>query len=234
MQSGSTRVSPPPSFFAAPWTISRAANSAAWVVSVWGILYPRPYALLVLLLLAMPWVAVMWVRQTHGVFRIDHQRRRPRPNLSIPFVMPGMALLLRGVFDYHALDWARLIAYGFGIGSALCFAGLGADSSIRKWRIAPVFTMTLIYGMGAAMVANGFFDVFAPTTYHAEILDKRVVHGKAIYYQLTVSPWGPRTTENRIEVSRELYQAVSVGGPVCANVNHGALGVRWYDVTACH
>ena len=94
--------------------------------------------------------------------------------------------------------------------------------------------MTLIYGAGAATVAKRILDVFAPTTYHAEILDKRVVHGKATYYQLTVAPWGPRTTENRIEVSRDLYRAVNVGDSVCANMKHGALGVRWYDVTACH
>jgi hypothetical protein len=58
-------------------------------------------------------------------------------------------------------------------------------------------------------------------------------HGRTTTYRLTLGPWGPRTTENTVEIPKEMYDVVNIVDSVCPNVKRGAFSVSWYDVFGC-
>src|SRR5256885_8901420 len=44
--------------------------------------------------------------------RLDAAKKDLHPNAALAFLVPSMILMLRGVLDFSALNWWRLVAYG--------------------------------------------------------------------------------------------------------------------------
>lgn len=213
--------------------LSKIVNGLGCVVGLWGFVHPRPYGLAVGALFVLPWAALEIVHRSRGLLRLDARKKDVHPNVAFAFLVPSMILMLRGVLDFSALSWWRLVAYGALLGVILCANVMRADASLRNKQIVALYVLAFCYGIGGVSVINGYFDRSDAVLYRATILGKHVSHGRTTTYRLTLGPWGPRIAENAVEIPKEMYDVVNVGDPVCPSVKRGALGVAWYDVFGC-
>lgn len=214
--------------------LARTMNGAAWAVAAAAFFVPplfRPAAIVALLL---PWAAVALAYRFQGTLGIDRRQKKADPNPDTAFAMPGFVLCL-GFQYYHPLSWWRLLILGSLVGAALSAATAVADNSIRKWKLAVVYILTLCYGVGSLLVLNAFLDGSSPVQYQTAVLEKHISSAPrgGTSYQLTLESWGRWRTKDRFDVSRALYDAVKIGDSVCPSVNRGALGIPWYRVASC-
>ena len=66
----------------------------SFVTFIWGWVFPRPYYLVIALLVLLPWAAVTITALSHGFFRLDDEQRKTQ-NLAFALLMPGFALAVR-------------------------------------------------------------------------------------------------------------------------------------------
>src|SRR6185437_4700146 len=111
-------------------------NGVGCVVGLWGFVYPRPYGLAIGALFVLPWVALEIVHRSRGLFRLDAPKKDVHPNVAFAFFVPTMILMLRGVLDFNALSWWRLLAYGALLAAVLCANVMRADATLRNKQIA--------------------------------------------------------------------------------------------------
>ena len=83
------------------------------------------------------------------------------------------------------------------------------------------------------MTADALLDHSRGQMYRTQILGKHFTSGRNRSYNLQVEPWANAEGAQQLRVSRDLYVQVNVGDSVCIVLHPGALGVRWYHVTAC-
>jgi hypothetical protein len=216
---------------------ARALNVAAATACAWGLFRPLPYVPCVLCLSALPWLAVIIVARSPALFRIDQYKNDPRPTVGGLWAFPGFILMLRSVVDgAYTFDWPRALLVAGVIGVALWTAAMKADPSIwaRGWVSAiALLIVALPYGLGVGLEANTLLDRSQGIGYTPSVVEKHIYQGKRTEYRLTLTPWGPQTTQKSIGVPREVYNSVSPGDTMCLALRKGALGIRWYIVGSC-
>src|ERR1035441_9457411 len=133
-----------------------ALEVAAVLASLWGLAYPRPYEAIIMILAALPWIAVEAVRRSRGLFRMDKNPSDAHPNVAIPYIFPGMILMLRSVFDYNIVPSLAVLWFSVGMGVLLCLSAFAADSTMRASVIstAALAAFSLVYGYGVAIEGN--------------------------------------------------------------------------------
>ena len=205
-------------------------------VMAWMIFAPQPNALLVLTAAVVPWLAAMaacWSGGTLHVFTRGRGDRRP--NVTIAFMLPGIALMMRVTGEFHVLNLQRMVAVACVAGAALAAAGLLADREVRRrasgW-IALV-AMSGVWGFGAGLGVDAALDGSPATVYRTAVMGHHVSHGRHTSYYLTLAPWGPQTEDDSVEVPWKTYAAFQVGDEVCVPLRAGTLGVAWYRVEGC-
>jgi hypothetical protein len=210
--------------------LARILNVIASLAALWGFVYPRPYEPVVLVLAALPWIAVEIVRRSGGLFRVDANRNDAHPNVAIAFIFPGMVLGLRSVLDYDIVYSLAVVWFTIGIGGLLCLSAIAVDPSLRGkvGTIAGLLVLSLAYGYGTVIEANALLDHSPEASYIANVEGKRIVKGQTTTYELDLGAWGPKTKLNKLRVTRATYNAVEGGDVVYLTLKQGALGVNWY------
>lgn len=200
----------------------------------WAILFPAPYRLMVLVLVALPWFALLMLRRYKGVFRIDHRRNDPHPNVALALICPGMGLLMRTITDYHFVGWQRPAMWAVGTSAVMCAIAAKLDPSVKlKGTIYAFFFLLLAYGFGAGMEMDALLDRSEGTPYETRVMSQYVTKGRSTSYHLRLGAWGPRTEQYEETVSLRLYQSVKPGDLVCMALRPGALRVPWYRISRC-
>ena len=220
---------------AQPKFVSQFLSGIAWLVSLWGLIHPRPYQLVMLMLAVLPWIALEAVRRSHGRLRLDTTRNNSHPNVAIVFLLPGLVLLFRSIIDYNILQPSALAWFSIGAGCLLCVCTVAADPSMRAnpGIAVVILTFSIGYGYGVAAQTNVLLDRSPEASYTAAVQSKQVVRGRRIdSYQLNLGPWGPETAPNRLRVSRRIYDYIQAGDVVSLALKRGALGASWCFVRA--
>jgi hypothetical protein len=156
-------------------------------------------------------------------------------NVGLAMLVPGLALMLRAMFDVQVLDWSRaamLTAGGAIACSALIYFLVDEEHEQLGSQLALLFMMCA-YSYGVVMFANEQLDHSGPETYPVEVLAKRTSTDNRATRYLELEPWGPRTEPEEVAVNSEMYEAAAVGGQVCVYMFQGALGMRWFEVWTC-
>jgi hypothetical protein len=221
--------------FAQARKIARNLTFVAPVLYLWGSLYPHPYLLVIGVLAALPWLPVALLAKSPGVYQLTGAANSGRPDLTAALIAPALLLALRALSDVHIIDWSGLLPWIIGAGALL---GAGIAWANRKpsrlWGSAIVILLAAgAYGFGAATSADAVLDAAAPTTYRPMVLRKHVTGGRNRSYELTVNPWGPRSSVADITVSPSVFNQARVGQPICVSLHPGALGSPWYHAWEC-
>jgi len=206
-----------------------------FVAAFWGWFFPRPYTLVISVLILLPWLAVLIISLSHGMFRMDEQKNDAHPNVAILYMFPGFVLTMRAL-DFQLLGWKLVVVFTIVITFALWIVGVLADSSLWKKRLVLIvlFLLTGAYGYGACVEANCLLDGSTATIYSSRILGKHVSSGRSTTYYLRLAPWGPTQQEDDVSVSRAFYNSIRTGETVCLPVKRGALRISWFVVERCH
>ncbi|HXN35683.1 MAG TPA: hypothetical protein VN877_05900, partial [Opitutaceae bacterium] len=85
---------------------TRILNTAVFAAAFWGLGYPHPYALFMVLLGVIPLAAVALVLLSRGAVTLYAAKSSVRPNASYAFVGPCVALAFRQFKDWHILGWS--------------------------------------------------------------------------------------------------------------------------------
>jgi len=210
--------------------LAKTLNVITSLAALWGFLYPRPYELTIVSLVALPWIAMEIVRRSNGLFRLDTNQVDAHPNVAIAIIFPGLVLLVRSVFDYNLIQSTAVAWFSIGIGGLLCLSAFAVDPLVRArvGTIAGLLVFSLTYGYGTAIEANALLDRSPEASYIANVEGKRIVRGKTKTYQLDLGAWGPKTKSNTLKVAPATYNAIERGDVVYLTLKQGALGMNWY------
>lgn len=214
--------------------LAKILTIASFLAVLWGFLFPVPYVLAILILAILPWIALGIVKTSSGLFRVDANRNDAHPNVAMPFLLPGLVLMLRSVSDFNVLQSSVVALPSVGIGSLLCLSLFTIDPTARKNRITAIsfFVFSLIYGYGVTVEVNVLLDRSPASAFTAILQRKHIASGKRTTYDLELGPWGPLTKSNTLSVGRETYEAIEPGDAAFLTLRKGALGVSWYYLRA--
>lgn len=215
--------------------VARMSVGVTAVLLVWAFAYPRPYALLIAVLAALPWVAVWIMARSPGLYVLNAPRGSGRPDLTMLLIGPGFVLTMRALQDVQILDWPRLFIWAVAVAMALMGSVLWAVPSAREKLGVAALTLALVfaYGYGVSAIGDALLDRSSGSTYTTQVDGKHITSGRHKRPMLRLAPWGPRAGEDNVAVSWDMYGRTSVGDKVCVQLHPGALGVPWYRVTEC-
>lgn len=214
---------------------------AALALYFWSVAYPRPYLLIVGLLMLLPWSAIGLMARYPRVYQISATSppgtpaASRRPDLAAMILSAGIVLALRAGRDVHILGWESLAPWAVATGALLGVSVFWVNRNARRrWQTVIVIILaSCAYGYGAATLANAVLDRSTPSIFRPLVLGKHSSRGRSTTYHLLLTPWGDRKIADNVTVSATLFRAASVGEPVCVVVRSGALGSSWYRVALC-
>ena len=209
---------------------AKVLSTTSIVAAIWGLFYPHPYDISILLLALLPCIGIEIMRRSHGLFRADELKNDAHPTVAYALLGPGLVLTLRAVLDYEVLQSAYAAALYALVGCALFAAVLFFDPTQRSRRgTLPVFFLVgVAYGYGVVVEANARLDRSPGIVYTATVQNKQIISGKSTTYELDLSSWGPKPETNKLDVSSSTYNQIQTGQKVQVKLKTGALGVRWY------
>jgi hypothetical protein len=191
------------------------------LVGLWGYFYPQPYRFCMVVLISIPWFAILAARAIEN-----------RPALAYTIVFPVTALLCRAAGDIETFTLIRGVLIGTGVAALVLAILFLVDRKMLRSYAAGV-VMVWCYGYGTALELNTLLD--APNTTHAKVpIISRDYHiGRHSTFDLILAPWGERLRNNHTAVSWNAYVSLSGQSLACVNSGPGAMGIRWYQVERC-
>lgn len=128
-----------------------------------------------------------------------------------------------------------MLAFAGGLLLTIAAARVDPWFQKQRWAVLLCGLMTCLYGYGAGLQLNTIADRSVPQVYRVAVVAKHVdenAHVKTWY--LTLEPWGTVTTSEDVSAAEALYRVTRPGEIVCVLLRRGAIGMPWYEVTACH
>lgn len=214
---------------------AKVLTAIAWIASLWGWFFPRPYNLVILILVALPVIAIVLQVRSRGIYQMEGRRNDARPSLAVLFLLPGLILDLRAIQDLHLLRWAPLfiLAILVTLGFSWLLFQSDADMRRRPWSLLLIVLFGSAYCGGALCEANSLLDHSAGQNFSAAVTDKHISSGKTTTYYLALNPWGPQTAPSEVSVPADLYRSIALGDNVCISLYPGALHAPWYAIYRC-
>jgi len=205
------------------------------ILGVWSWFVPNPHWLVIFALGVLPLISLTLVIRFKGLYQLDEYRNDARPSLGIPFIMPGLFLVLRTLLGFDLLQVRSLVVASVLIALVLFSISLRYDPSLRKrrWVVILPLIFWFVYAYGALSQVNALADHSAPETFPVTVLSQRVSGGRSTTWYLGISAWGPVPSPSEVSVSSSLYRSVKPGDSVCVYLHTGALKSPWYYVSHC-
>jgi len=214
--------------------LAAALTLAAIVTAAWALFRPRPYGLLIALLIALPLLATAAVLARRNLFRIGLGSGY-EANLGSACAVPACALFVRTLFDLNLVSWLPLTAFAAAIAIVFLVAAVRREINLRRrwWRLLIAALLMGAYAFGALGQANVLLDRAPQSVLRSQILDKHLGHSRVASYHLTLAPWGPMTAPHDAAVAHDVYDQAEIGDPACIRLHDGALGMAWFTATPC-
>ena len=215
---------------------AKVLTAIAWIASLWGCFFPRPYNLAILILMALPLIAIVLQVRSRGIYQMEGRRNDARPSLAVVFLLPGLILDLRVIQDLHLLRWAPLFSLAFLVALAFSWLLFQSDADMRRrpWSLLLILLFSSAYCGGALCEGNALLDHSAAQIFSAAVTGKHISSGKSTTYYLNLNPWGPQAAPSEVSVPGDLYRSIAPGDNVCVSLYPGALHAPWYAIDLCH
>jgi len=205
-------------------------NILSIVSILWVFIWPEPYEIAIWAMVLFPLLPISSAKLFPGLIRFDESNKSAYPSVASAFLMPGLALALRALLDWNILSWQNFWVPFAIITICLFFLLLWVFNELRnKYGYAIlVLCFCAVYGYGTTVSLNGINDKSTSINYSAVIIYKHISTGKHTSYYLKLSPWGPRTTEKDVSVSKDLYNSVEIKDSIKVYEKKGALDIPWF------
>lgn len=217
--------------------ISKTINWLGGLSFAWTLFYPKPYDYAVLSAFIIPIVALIAVKLSRGLIRIDKKDGSAYPSTIFAFIFPSLGLMLRSFLDYDIFDYSNVWIKAFFVTIAFLFILLFNQKEITFKKKQDYLTVSSLimflfaYGFGAVIYLNCNLDKSEPQHYTATILDKRISTGKHTSYYLKLTAWGQQKDIDEVSVEKGLYNRVDIDSEINIYFRNGKLEIPWFIVT---
>ena len=209
----------------------RILNTAVFAATFWGLGYPHPYALFMVLLAVLPLGAVALVLLSRGAATLYATRASVRANASYAFAGPCAALAFRQLRDWHILGWSGFWAPFALLGAlmvGILWLGSAADPHRKAGAFLGLCLACLAQSYGLVLFLNCDLDRSVPAIHRTEVYSRRFSTGKHTTYYVSLGPWLGGQDYEEVAVGRSFYEAHSEGSVVLVGVRGGTLSMPWY------
>lgn len=216
---------------------SKLINWAAGLSAAWTFFYPTPYQYSILTAMVIPIIALVVVKLSNGLIRVDEKNGSAYPSVIYAFIYPSLGLMLRAVLDYDIFDYSNVWLTTTIITLAFLFLLLIKQKEItfkKKLDYLTASSLALFlfaYSFGTVIHANCYYDNSEPKYFTAKVLDKRISSGKSTSYYLELSTWGQKDEIDEVSVGKGLYNRIEIGDEVNIYFRNGKLEIPWFIVT---
>lgn len=217
--------------------ISKIINWLGGLSFAWTLFYPQPYDYAVLSAFIIPIVALIAVKLSRGLIRIDKKDGSAYPSTIFAFIFPSLGLMLRSLLDYDIFDYSNVWIKAVLVTVAFLFILLFNQKEITFKKkqdyltVSSLIMFLLAYGFGAVIYLNCNLDKSEPQHYTATILDKRISSGKHTSYYLKLTAWGQQKEIDEVSVGKGLYNRVDIDNEINIYFRNGKLDIPWFIVT---
>ena len=216
---------------------SKLINWAAGITAAWTYFYPTPYQYSILTAMIIPIIALLVVKFSDGLIRVDEKKGSAYPSVIYAFVYPSFGLMLRAFLDFDIFDYSNVWLSTIIITIAFLFVLLNKQQEIIIKKKLDFLTISCFafflfaYSFGTVIHINCYYDNSEVEFFTAKVLDKRVSSGKSTSYYLELSPWGQQNEVDEVSVGKGLYNRIETGGEVTIYFRNGKLDIPWFKVT---
>jgi len=222
--------------------LDKAKSRAKWynilgtLLVVPGLFIDNTYYLLFMLM--VPVFGIVLVATSSGLIKYNTRDNGQYSNVAAGMFLGSMILVMK-MFG-HGFHYAHFSSFWLpyiAMVAVLIFVmklSLGKEILSMMGQRFVIVVIALVYGIGATVNMNFFFDHSAEQVYPVEVLAHHVYEtskGGHTYY-VTLEKWGEQTDSQDEEVSFAVYNAAPLGGKVAIHLTAGFLHIPLYRITA--
>ncbi|GJM63219.1 hypothetical protein PEDI_37710 [Persicobacter diffluens] len=217
--------------------LSKVINWLGGLSFAWAYFYPKPYDGAVLSAFIIPIVALIVVKLSGGLIRVDQKNGSAYPSIIYALIFPSLGLMARAFFDYDIFDYSNVWLKAALVTIIFIFILLINQKEITFRNkqdfltISSLIMFLFAYGFGAVIYLNCSLDKLEPEQYTATILEKRISTGKHTSYYLKLTAWGHQNEIDEVSVSKGLYKRVDIDTEINIYFRNGKLEIPWFIVT---
>ncbi len=214
--------------------ISYIATGAGALLFFWALFDPEPFDLIMIILLAAPWIAVYITWYYKGLMKLYKTKSSPYPSLVYLIFLTILAALVTVLnayslyaFGQHA--WSLLLGITLTvtvISITACRQAIATSGKVLVYGI--VFAIAGMYSYSLLIFSNCRYDRSFDHAYHVKVTHKRISSGKSTSYYLSLSPWGKYADGNELSVSKSFYNQVNTHDDLTVFLRKGQWGIPWY------
>lgn len=211
-------------------------------MAIWFFIYPRPYNILLGVLLAIPVIGLL-LNGLHKasmatLVEISADKNGEDKYDVADFIdVAAWVILIRVLLDFEFESFYSLIIPG----TITCLIILTilflthkliAKTTRNKWWIytSLIFNVSL-YSYAGTYAANCTYDYSEPTIYESEVLEKTISRGRrSTTYYVEVAPWGHHYDKERISVSGIQFAELNIGDKINIDLKKGLFNISWYYI----
>ncbi len=204
-------------------------SRAGWAAGMWGLIYPWPYPVCLMTLLALPAAAYGLVILSRGRWSLG-DAKDGRLGIDGLAGLPAMGVGLRAMLDDGVVDWILAAVAGGVVALGLLLLVLAVEHRLKWGQMAVMMAVCYAYGWGGLIYLNMHFDNAPAKTYPVRVLSLETgEHGNPV----KVTAWASRPSGNTVTVGDRDYRELKVGGTMCIFVFPGAARIPWYQYGPC-
>jgi len=198
---------------------------------------PRYSMTALILLLALPWIAIGLTWYFKGILRLYISKSKPYPSLFFVVLIAELMsffIIMKtyDIYDYGRTFWVSLLSLSVVVllvWAVACRAAIAGEQN-RPAVLLCLFLVAAAHSYGLLIFSNCHYDQSTPQISRVEVSSKRISHGKSISYLLELSPWGRFTDGKEVQVSSSFFRSVDRGDSVSVHLKAGKWGIPWYEV----
>ena len=201
-------------------------------VALWGMIFPRPYVVALLVNALIPAIAFLLLFKLPNIVQLETKQhsRETRLGLDMPILMPSAALGLRAVMDTRPIDWWDLTTPTVIGTLGICYLLYRAQAKTKWYTYALSAALLWPYPAGLVSLANQLLDSSTPERVSATVLEKEMTKDKTTFRYFRLTAGGPWPEEHRELVWRDIYESTEEGESVCLLVRKGTFNIPWWTI----
>jgi len=212
--------------------IATVLSVAGFLIGLWAIFLPQPFAVVAILCMGGPVAAILFALMRPDAVRLASSNSETHAaGVGGMWIMPAIATSVLGM-GYSLIDWRTSMVVAIAPASLFVAGSLLADRRLRRPLLA-VFAAVVGYAWswGSLVVANAQFDRAPPSLVAAKVISASAPDDR----QLTVTVTSPALAQpvEGIEVSSNELKTLAVGARTCLLVFPGRFGWRYAFLALC-
>jgi len=213
-------------------SVARILSYIAIGIVLWAFTFPRPYPLVIGLLVALPVIAMGLALWKRGLFTlVPVERIQVSASLALLVITPSIVLGLRGFLDIQMFDWMQPLTIAVPVTLLVgCLVGV-ADTNLRNLVMVLFFAPILFAGSwGGLVLGNAILGTEPALLVPVEVIDTGYGDRPSVTIVLPPKYGGRQKT---VSVPLATARGADAGESLCMLLHPGRFGWRYVHAVRC-